>query len=49
VLKDKHDDLSSTETYRGITLTSVMSKLKKTVLLHLYGEFLSSNTLQFGF
>jgi len=38
VLKDKHGDISSTETYRGITSTPVMPKVFESVLLHLYDE-----------
>ena len=35
--------------YRGITLSPVISKLFEVVLLYLYDEFLSSDSLQFGF
>ena len=33
VLKDKHGDIASTDMYRSITLTSVISKLFESVLL----------------
>ena len=49
VLKDKHGDITSTDMYRPITLTPVMSKLFESVLLQLYGDFLKSDNLQFGF
>jgi len=49
ILKDKHGDITSIDMYCGITLTPVMSKLFESVLLHLYGDHLSSDDLQFGF
>jgi len=49
VLKDKHGDITSTDMYRPITVTPVMSKLFELVLLQLYGDFLTSDNLQFGF
>ena len=45
VLKSKHGD----DMYRGITLSPVISKVFESVLLHLYDEFLSSDSLQYGF
>ena len=35
--------------YRAITMTPVMSKLFESVLLTLYGEFLTGFYLQYGF
>jgi len=35
--------------YRGITLSPVISKVFESVLLGMYDEFLTSNSLQFGF
>jgi len=35
--------------YRGITLTPVISKLFESVLLAVYGDYLNSDNLQFGF
>lgn len=49
MLKDKHGDITGTDIYRGITLTPVMSKLFELVLLNLFGDFLNSDDLQFGF
>jgi len=49
LLKDIHGDITSTDLYRAITLTLVMSKLFEYVLLTLYGEFLASDYLQYGF
>ena len=51
VLKDKNGDITSrpTDMYRPITLTPVISKLFESVLLQLYGDFLTSDNLQFGF
>ena len=43
VLKDKNGDITSrpTDMYRPITLTPVISKLFESVLLQLYGDFLT--------
>jgi len=35
--------------YRGITLSPVISKVFESVLLLLYDDFLTSDSLQFGF
>ena len=35
--------------YRGITLTPTISKLFEAVLLSVYGSYLNSDPLQFGF
>jgi len=49
VLKSKHGDATKVDMYRGITLSRVISKVFESVLLHLYDELLSSDSLQFGF
>jgi len=49
LLKDKHGDSSRLDMYRGITLSSAMSKLFESVLVAVFGEKLQSNDLQFGF
>ena len=49
LLKSKHGDPTSLDMYRGITLSPVLSKVFESVLLRLYGDFLSSDPLQFGF
>jgi len=49
LLKCKHGDQTSLDMYRGITLTPVLSKLFEAVLLVLYGSFLTSSSLQYGF
>ena len=49
VLKFKHGDLNKVDVYHGITLTPVISKLFEAVLLSLYGNYLYSDCLQFGF
>jgi len=49
LLKNKHGDATDINMYRGITLSPIISKLFEAVLLHLYDEFLSSDSLQFGF
>jgi len=35
--------------YLGITLSSVISKVFQSILLLLYDDFLTSDSLQFGF
>jgi len=47
LLKSKHGDPSSLD--RGITLSPIISKVFESILLRLYGDFLSSDPLQFGF
>jgi len=52
VLKDKHGDISSTELNVGLSwnyfnTTAVMSKHFESFLLHLYGELLSTDILQY--
>jgi len=49
VPKDKSGDLTDSKNYRGITLSPVISKVFESCLLDLYGEFLHSSDLQFGF
>jgi len=49
VLKSKHGDATTVDMYRGITLSPVISKVFESVLLHLYDELLSSDSLQYGF
>ena len=47
--QNKHGDLTNIDMYRGITLTPVVSKLFESVLLSIYGDWLSSDQLQYGF
>ena len=49
LLKDKHGDASLVNMYRGITLSSALSKLFEYIVLELCGECLESDTLQYGF
>jgi len=49
LLKCKTGDQSDLNMYRGITLTPVISKLFESVLLGVYGDYLISDPLQFGF
>ena len=49
LLKNKHGDPSNLDMYRGITVAPAASKLFEMVVLRLYGDFLSSDPLQFGF
>jgi len=49
LVKDKHVDLSSSDNYRGITVSPVISKVFQLCLLCKFGHLLSSNELQLGF
>ena len=49
IIKDKNGDASSIDNYRGITLSSNISKLFEMCLLDLYDSYLYSSDLQFGF
>ena len=49
VLKSKHGDPTNLDMYRGITVAPAISKLFESVLLELYGSYLYSDPLQFGF
>jgi len=49
LLKHKHGDASKLEMYRGITLPPILSRLFESVLVTLYEDFLTSDSLQFGF
>jgi len=49
LLKDKHVDASLVNMYRGITLSSALSKLFEYIVLELCGECLESDTMQYGF
>ena len=49
LLKNKHGDASRLDMYRGITLSSAVSKLFESVLVAMFGESIRSSDLQFGF
>ena len=49
LIKDKSGDASSSSNYRGITLSSNISKLFEMCLLDLFGKYRASLDLQFGF
>jgi len=49
VVKDKHEDISSSDNYRGITIGPVISKVFEVRLLDKFGSTLESNDLQLGF
>jgi len=46
LLKNKHGDQSRSDMYRGITLSPTIAKLFEYLLMELYGDQLSSDTLQ---
>ena len=49
LVKDKHGDLASSDNYRGITVSPVISKVFEMCLLNRFGSFFVSNDLQLGF
>ena len=49
LLKDKHGDATKLDMYRGITLSSSVSKLFESVLVNIFGDSIQSSELQFGF
>jgi len=49
LLKEKHGDASRLDMYRGITLSSAISKLFESVLVAIFGDSVQSSELQFGF
>jgi len=49
VPKNKAGDLTDSTNYIGITLSPVISKVFEMCLLDLYGDYLYSHDLQFGF
>ena len=49
LLKNKHGDATTSDMYRGITLSSTVSKLFEMVLIEMFGNSLQSDTLQYGF
>lgn len=49
ILKNKSGSKMDPDNYRGITLSSIMSKLFERVLLMKYGHLLKTSQLQFGF
>ena len=49
LVKDKHGDLSSSDNYRGITISPVLSKVFELCLFNKYEQFLVSSDLQLGF
>ena len=49
LVKNIDGDMTSSENYRGITLSPVIRKLFELVLMEMVGEKLTSSPLQFGF
>jgi len=49
LVKHKRGDTSSSDNYRGITISPVISNIFEVCLLNKFGSFLESNDLQFGF
>jgi len=49
LVKNTDGDITSSENYRGITLSPVISKLFELVLMEMAGAKLTSSPLQFGF
>jgi len=49
LLKNKHGDATDINMYRGITISPVISEVFESILLFLYDNFHTSDTLQYGF
>jgi len=49
LVEDKAGDLSSVDNYRPITLSPTLSKVFEHVLLAVFGNYIISDELQFGF
>ena len=49
IVKDKNGDLKSSENYRPITLSSMISKVFELYLLEKFSNYLDTDSLQFGF
>jgi len=49
LLKDANGDTTSADNYRGITLSSTISKLLELCLQSLFFDYLSTSNLQYGF
>ena len=49
LLKDRHGDTGKLDNYRGITTSSVISKVFEVCVCSKFGEFLTSHVLQFGY
>ena len=49
IVKDKSGDTTSSANYRGITLSSNIAKLFEMCILDMYGSYLLSSDLQYGF
>ena len=49
LLKGRHGDSGKLDNYRGITASSVISKVFELCVCSKYGEFLTSHVLQFGY
>ena len=47
--KDKHGDMSDPSNYRGIAISSVVSKAMEHVILDKFGHHLVTSVQQFGF
>lgn len=49
IIKDKNGDACSSDNYRAITISPIISKVFELCLLNKFGCFLDTNHLQFGF
>lgn len=49
IIKDKKGDITSKNNYRPIALTTIVSKLLETILIHRYRDLLTTTDNQFGF
>ena len=49
IAKDRHGDVGNPDNYRGIAISSVVSKASEHVILIKWGVYLSTSAQQFGF
>ena len=49
IAKDRHGDMGNPDNYKGIAISSVVSKALEHVILIKWGVYLSTSAQQFGF
>ena len=49
MIKDKRGDIRNSDSYRGITISPVITKIFELCLLHKCDLFFGTNDMQFGF
>jgi len=49
IVKNKNGDITSLDSYRGVTVNTCLSKLFETGIMYTYEDYFRSSPLQFGF